>query len=83
MARMIATYNEVIEINHLLEEDNLRFKLHLHDACGSQSFTVEVLSSCACEGKYDEMKQKITQYFMNKGVSVRFLDSNLEFVISD
>lgn len=83
MARMIVTYNEVIEINHLLEEDNLRFKLHLHDACGSQSFTVEVLSSCACEGRYDEMKQKITQYFMNKGVSVRFLDSNLEFVISD
>jgi hypothetical protein len=83
MAKTIVTFNEVIEINHLLEENNLRFKVHLHDACGSQSFTVEVLSDCACEGRYEEMKQMITQYFMKKGVSVRFLNSNLEFVISD
>ncbi len=83
MAGTIITYNEVIEINHLLEEKNLRFKLHLHDACGSQSFTVEELSSFACEGRYEEMKQEIIQYFRNKGISVSFLDNELEFVINN
>ncbi len=83
MARAIITYNEVIEINHLLEEKELRFKLHLHDACGSQSFTVEALGNCACEGRSEEMKREITQYFSNKGIAIRFLDNDLEFVIKE
>ncbi len=81
MAKTIITYNEVIEINHLLEEKNLQFKLHLHDACGSQSFTVEVLSNCACEGRYEEMKQTIGGYFEKKGIAIRFLENDLEFVL--
>lgn len=55
MSRIIVTFNEVIELNHRLEEKGLSFKLHLRDACGSQSFTMEPLSECSCEGKYEDM----------------------------
>ena len=81
MSKIIVTYNEVININHLLQEQGLQFKLHLHDACGSQSFTVEPLANCSCEGRYGEMNEVITNYFMEKGIQIRFLDNQLEFYI--
>lgn len=81
MAKVIVTYNEVIELNHVLEEKGLLFKLHLHDACGSQSFTIEPLSDCSCEGRYEDMEREVTKYFESKGITIRFLDNHLEFVI--
>ena len=32
------TFNEIIEVNGLLEEKGLNFKVHLRDACGKQYF---------------------------------------------
>ena len=29
------TFNEIIEVNGLLEEKGLNFKVHLRDACGN------------------------------------------------
>lgn len=80
MGKTIVTYNDIIEINHLLEDKGLRFKLHLHDACGSQTFTIEPLGNCACEGHYEDMKLAIDSYFSEKGIAIRFLENNLEFV---
>lgn len=81
MGKTIVTYNDIIEINHLLEDKGLRFKLHLHDACGSQNFSVETLGNCACEGHYEDMKIVIHNYFSEKGIAIRFLGNGLEFVI--
>ena len=49
------TFNEMIEVNGLLEEKGLNFKVHLRDACGKQSCWIEPLGNCACEGRYEEM----------------------------
>lgn len=81
MARIIIIYNDIIDINHLLEERGLRFHLHMRDACGSQSFWVEVMNSGACEGRYEEMQSVIADYFTAKSISVRFLEDGLNFVI--
>ena len=43
------TFNEMIEVNGLLEEKGLNFKVHLRDACGKQSCWIEPLGNCACE----------------------------------
>lgn len=32
----IITFNEIIEVNGILEQKHLNFKLHLRDACGAQ-----------------------------------------------
>lgn len=81
MGKVIVIYNDIIEINHKLEEQGLSFKLHMRDACGNQSFWVEPLSNCACEGRYEEMQKTILDYFAQKRVEIQFLNSQLEFTI--
>lgn len=81
LGKIILTYNDIYEVNNILKAKDLKFKLHLHDACGSQSFTIEPLSNCACEGRYEEMKKTVKDCFKAKGVQIRFLENNLEFVI--
>ena len=70
----IITFNEIIEVNGILEQKHLNFKLHLRDACGAQALWIEPLGNCACEGHYDEMHQVIEQYFLDKGLNVKYWD---------
>jgi hypothetical protein len=81
MGKIILTYNDIYEINQLLEGKNLKYKLHLHDMCGSQSYTIEPLSSGAGEDHDEDMKETITQYFEQRGIQISFLENNLEFRI--
>ena len=81
MGKIILTYNDVYEINQKLDERELEFKLHLHDVCGSQSFTLELLSDNMPEKCYDEMKKVIRDYFEERQIKVAFLENNLEFIV--
>lgn len=73
------TFNEIIEVNGLLEEKGLNFKVHLRDACGKQSCWIEPLGNCACEGRYEEMYQVVEEYFRNKGQKIEFDETKLNF----
>lgn len=81
MGKIIFTYNEVIELNHMIEEQGLPFKLHLHDACGSQSFSLEALNQSLEEGSYDEVKRAISVYFEGKGFRIRFSEFDPTFTV--
>ncbi|HHV09196.1 MAG TPA: hypothetical protein GXX75_02805 [Clostridiales bacterium] len=81
MGKIILTYNDVYEINQRLDKKALGFKLHLHDTCSSQSFTIEPLRGSAGDGGYEEMKNVITGYFEEKAIKINFLENNLEFYI--
>lgn len=81
MGNSIITFNDVIELNHILEDKALRFKVHLHDACGSQNFSVEVISNCGGEGHFEDMQKEIIQYFKTKGIQIKFLENKLDFII--
>ncbi|MDF2473971.1 MAG: hypothetical protein K0R21_1753 [Anaerocolumna sp.] len=82
MGKIIIGFNEVIELNHILQGKDLKFKIHFHDACGGQSFSVEPLGNCACEGHYEEMKKEITGYFKEKGITVKFSENHLDFILT-
>jgi hypothetical protein len=73
------TFNEMIEVNGLLEEKGLNFKVHLRDACGKQSCWIEPLGNCACEGRYEEMYQVVEEYFRRKGQKITFDETKLNF----
>ena len=73
------TFNEMIEVNGLLEEKGLNFKVHLRDACGKQSCWIEPLGKCACEGRYEEMYQVVEEYFRRKGQKITFDETKLNF----
>ena len=49
------SFNDIIELNGLLKDQGLHFRIHLRDACGKQSCWIEPLGNCACEGHFDEM----------------------------
>ena len=36
------SFNDVIELNGILKEKGLNFKIHLRDTCGRQSFWMEI-----------------------------------------
>ena len=72
MARVFITFDEVIDINHSLEDQGLPFKLHLRDACGSQSFHVESIAETSQE-EAGAMKQMITQYFKERRIVIKFM----------
>ncbi len=81
MGKIIVTYNEVIELRHRIEEQGLPFKLHLHDACGSQSFSLEPLHQSIEAGSYDEVKRAVSGYFEGKGFRIRFSEFDLTFTV--
>lgn len=83
MAKTIIIYNDIIEINQILTEHGLSFKLHMRDACGSQSFWVEPMSNCSTEGRYEEMQKTIKDYFARKNIEIQFLSNPLEFMITE
>ncbi|MDD3174752.1 MAG: hypothetical protein PHF63_14040 [Herbinix sp.] len=81
MPKIIITYNEVIDLNHIIAAENLSFKIHLHDACGSQSFSIEALGNNSQE-QYEALKRKINQYFEKKGIIIRYSENDQEFVVN-
>ncbi|HEX3075358.1 MAG TPA: hypothetical protein VHQ24_00665 [Lachnospiraceae bacterium] len=79
MAKIVVSINEVIELNQMLQGKGLPFKVHLHDACGNQSFTMEALKECNSE-ELVEMKQVVAQFFETIRISIRFSEDGLTFV---
>lgn len=62
------SFNDVIELNGILKDKGLNFRIHLRDTCGRQSFWIEPLGNCACEGRYDEMYQVVEEYLEGKRI---------------
>lgn len=75
------SFNDVIELNGILKDKDLNFRIHLRDTCGRQSFWIEPLGNCACEGRYDEMYQVVEEYLEGKGFSVQYDDQKMNFVV--
>ncbi|WP_238483805.1 RDAC family protein [Anaerosporobacter faecicola] len=77
----IIGFQEIMELNRLLDEKGLHFKIHLRDACGRQSMWIEPLGNCACEGRYEEMYQELEQYFQSNGYSIAYSEDRLNLWI--
>lgn len=81
MAKIIVTYNEVADLNNILLNKGLSCKVHMHDLCGSQSFTAKSTDENAEIGQYDTVKSEIKKYFEDKGMILRFAENDIDFVI--
>ena len=75
------SFNDIIELNGILKNQGLHFRIHLRDACGKQSCWIEPLGNCACEGHFDEMYQVLEDFFAGKGASIEYDESRLNFWI--
>ncbi len=81
MGGKIITFREIIELNHILEEKGINAKVHLHDTCGRQSFSVEK-DELMPEKDKEAVRNVIHTYFLNMGIQTRFINDNLEFILS-
>ena len=75
------SFNDIIELNGILKDQGLHFRIHLRDACGKQSCWIEPLGQCACEGHFDEMYQVLEDFFAGKRTSIEYDESKLNFWI--
>ncbi len=70
------TYQELIELNSLLEEKSLQVKIHLRDACGGQAFWIETLNKADVPtGVYEELER----FFSQRNINIKFNNSKTEF----
>jgi hypothetical protein len=83
MGKIIVSLNVVVELNHLLEDKGMKYRVHLSDACGNQSFSVEPKDNCVCDGQYEEMNSVIIKHFADKNIQIRFLKDKLNFIIEE
>lgn len=78
----IVAFQDIIDCNHMLEEKGLTFRVHLRDSCGGQSMWIEPLNSETCEGKFSEMREVISEYFIKKNMKIQFDQSGLSIMIN-
>jgi hypothetical protein len=75
---MIITWDELKEMNDLLKENNLMFKVHLTDACGGQTMWIETLPG----GDVKDIKKinpVLIEYFKQQNAEIEFNDKNDKF----
>lgn len=70
----IISFNMIIDLNNILKEKSLDFKIHLRDRCGSQSMWIEALSSNVSINSRDELDILINDYFAKQHISLKFSD---------
>ena len=71
------SFNDVIELNGILKDKGLNFRIHLRDTCGRQYFWFGPRGNSAC----DEMYQVVEEYLEGKGFSVQYDDQKMNFVV--
>lgn len=87
----IVSIDQVIKMNEILQNRNLPFKIHIRDACGAQSFTIECLdktvpevnrnSSSLLQSKYREMYELLDEYFQSNRMSIVYTEDKMHFTV--
>ena len=77
----IVSFNQVIELNHLLEKKDLQFKVHIRDACGGQSFYIEQIGNSGSVEIKEDIYDTIDNYFKNNKMTVVYHENKHKFTI--
>jgi len=89
----IVSFNQIIELNQLLQKKDLQFKIHIRDACGAQSFWIEQLDNSDRIGIKEDINEEIyedineeiyntiDEYFKNNKMTVVYHENKLHFTI--
>jgi len=76
----IISFNMIIDLNKLLQDKHLNFKIHLKDACGCQSMWIEPLENQAIS---DEVYELINKYFENQRMTLEFSEDRINFWVAN
>lgn len=70
--KVIITFNEVAELNQLVEGQKLPYRIHLRDTCNAQSLWIEDIAAGAPVAADDDMHQLLENHFDKQGIKVHF-----------
>ncbi len=73
----IISFQEIIELNHILEGNKIPYRLHLKDRCGGQSIQIEAFSGSENNESYSKLQEVVTNYFLKIRLNVQFDESRL------
>ncbi len=59
----IVSITEILHCNERIREKDLKFKIHLRDACGKQSCWIESLDDQNSREQWGELYQALEEYF--------------------
>jgi len=77
----IISFNQIIELNHLIEKKDLQFKVHIRDACGAQSFYIEQLGEINSIQINEALYKTIDEYFKNNKMTVVYYENKQDFTV--
>ncbi len=78
----VVSFNEIVEFNKLLEKRGCKYKLHLRDTCGCQSFWIESLQSKADDVDKVEFNKLLEDFFAKKKLTIIYNNSKkMDFVV--
>ena len=81
----IVSFNQIIELNHLLQKKELQCKVHIRDACGAQSFYIEKLGDNdrteINEDINENIYNTIDEYFQSNKMIVVYRNDKHNFTI--
>lgn len=80
---MIITFREIKGINQLLDKVNLNYKIHLSDACGSQSMWIESLNGAPEPQTNPELYLVIDAFFKELGIDLTYTWDKKSFWSTD
>jgi hypothetical protein len=72
----------IVELNKILAENNLGFKIHISDTCGKQSFWIEALNPAVEMASSDELFHLIEEYFQKYNISLAYNNSKTSFWVA-
>ncbi|KAB1438100.1 RDAC family protein [Candidatus Galacturonibacter soehngenii] len=76
----IVSISQIIEINNQLKEKGLPYSIHLKDACGGQSFSIEVINNETQEDK-KKLVEFLDVYFTSYRMKVVYGIDQYHFTI--
>ena len=76
---MQVSFNNIIEINNILRENSLDFKIHLRDTCGGSSMWIESLNSNVSPSSDALLYSLIEEYFTKLHMTLQYSDDRISF----
>ena len=73
----ILSFQEILELNHILEENEILYRLHLKDRCGGQLIQIEKLYDCNTNDSYSKLQEVVKNYFIKMRLNVQFDEEGL------
>lgn len=74
----IVSISEIIDLNNILNENQIHYKVHLSDACGGQSFWLENLDTNQEKGMEDIIRI-IDTFFEEKRIPIQYSENKMSF----